>query len=231
MIIENIKVVKQNVEKIVKNQNRTIDDITLLAVTKTHPVEMVEEALMAGIDCIAENKVQESLEKIPKITIPFSEFHFIGHLQTNKVNKIMQLRPTLIHSIDKFSTAKKINDYCVKNDFFQSILIQVNTSSEETKYGIEPSKVEMLIHEIKSLSHIQVKGLMTIGKHTSNHDEIRTCFRLLKKLFEQIKEMNIQNVSMEYLSMGMTSDYQIALEEGSNLIRIGSAIFGFRNYK
>lgn len=230
MIAENIENIKQNIIEILEKQNRSWNDITLLAVTKTHPEKKIEEALLNGIECIGENKVQEAERKIPNLSVPYREFHFIGHLQSNKINKLMPLRPTLIHTIDKLSTATKLNRYCEKHGRKQAILIQVNTSEESSKSGIKPEETETLIEKIRVLPHIQIKGLMTIGKLTTDKEEIRACFRLLKKLFDQIQRKNLSQVQMQYLSMGMTSDYQIALEEGSNLIRIGSAIFGSRTY-
>ena len=142
----------------------------------------------------------------------------------------MKLNPALIHSIDKFSTAKKLNEYLSKKDKKQNILIQVNTSEEQSKFGIKPDETLDLIKNISSLSHLKIRGLMTIGIFSDDENKIRKCFQILRELFEKIKAEKIPNVEMKYLSMGMTNDFEIAIREGANIIRIGTAIFGTRNY-
>jgi pyridoxal phosphate enzyme (YggS family) len=230
LIAENIAEVRSRIKLAAEKSGRKAADITLMAVTKTHPVPIIEQALSAGIKYIGENRIQEAEEKIPRLAGKFREFHFIGHLQSNKIKKLMKLQPDLIHSIDNLKTAQKLDDYLTFFKQTQNVLIQVNTSAEISKFGIDPGDTMKFIKKISQLSNLKVKGLMTIGKFTDNKDEIRICFKVLRKLFEQLKTEKIPNVEMKYLSMGMTSDFEIAIEEGANLVRIGSAIFGMRNY-
>jgi len=206
--------------------------IRIVAVTKTHPVEVIDAGLRAGIRIIGENKVQEAEAKIPELQEPFEEFHYIGHLQKNKVNKLLRLRPSLIHSIDKLKTAESLNRSLAREGQQQKVLIQVNTSGEESKFGL-PADYPLLrdfAGKLSELKHLEVFGLMTIGKFTDNEREIRECFILLRRYFESLQKEDISGIRMEILSMGMSGDYLIAVEEGANLLRIGTAIFGQRNY-
>ncbi len=229
-IVENIENVKYRIRKVAEKAGRDPKDIKLLAVTKTHPVEVIETALTSGIDLIGENRIQEAEKKIPQLEDKYKEFHFIGHLQSNKIKKLMPLKPALIHSIDKFSTARKLNDYLTLYNQQQDILIQVNTSAERSKFGIEPDETLEFVSKISRLTNLHIKGLMTIGKLTDDRDEIRECFRLLHHLSSEVAAAGISRLAMDYLSMGMTSDFEIAIEEGANIVRIGSAIFGARKY-
>jgi PLP dependent protein len=230
LIRENINDINNRIKLAAINAGRDPKEIHLLAVTKTHPTHTIEEALDSGIKFIGENRIQEAEEKIPVLSGKFKEFHFIGHLQSNKIKKLMKLKPSLIHSIDNLKTAKKLNDYLTLCNLQQDILIQVNTSAEASKFGIEPGDTIEFIKQFSRLPRLKIKGLMTIGKFTDNETEIRACFKTLHNLFEQIKREGIPNVEMSILSMGMTSDFEIAIEEGANLVRIGSAIFGTRNH-
>ena len=227
---ENIEIIRERIIKATIKANRDPKDIKLLAVTKTRLVETIKEALASNIEFIGENKVQEAEDKIPLLKEKFKEFHFIGHLQSNKINRIMKLSPTLIHSIDKFSTAKKLNSYLEQKAITQDILIEVNTSDEESKFGVNPNETISLVKAISKLENIRIKGLMTVGIFTSDEKLIRKCFIKLRELFHEIRTAEIPNVEMEYLSMGMTNDFEIAIEEGANIVRIGTAIFGARNY-
>jgi len=209
---------------------RKPEDIKLLAVTKTRTIQEIDDSLNFGIEYIGENKVQESEKKIPILQNKIKEFHFIGHLQSNKIKKLMPLRPALIHSIDKLSTARKLNNYLENNSDTQNILIEVNTSGEESKFGVRPDEAINFVNQVSKLKNLKIKGLMTIGLFTSETDKIRACFISLKDLFNQIKSLQISNVEMKYLSMGMTNDFEIAIEEGANIVRIGTAIYGPRNY-
>ena len=204
--------------------------IKLVAVTKTHSPEMIEEAIRSGVEFIGENKVQEAEAKLSLIKEKYNEFHYIGHLQSNKINKLLKLDPDLIHSIDKFKTARKLSNSLSVLDKSQKILIQVNTSGEESKFGVEPSQCQQLVSEIDQLPGIKICGLMTIGKLTTDPNQIRSCFKTLRELFESLREMGLRNGEMRFLSMGMTADFEIAIEEGANIVRIGSAIFGPREY-
>ena len=230
-IKENIERIKKEIIKTAKNSGRNHEDIKLLVVTKTHPAEIIDEALNSGAKYIAENKIQESEDKLPKLKNIYKEFHFIGHLQSNKIKKLMLLRPTLIHSIDKISTAKKLNNYLEKENIIQNILIQINTSGEISKSGIDPNELTDFLKEISKFKNLNVQGLMTIGLNSPDESKVRQNFYELNQLFGLHKNSPYDNVEMKYLSMGMTNDFKIAIEEGSNIVRIGSAIFGNRIYK
>jgi len=206
------------------------DQIILLAVTKTHPVELIETALTAGIEHIAENKVQEAMRKLPMITSPYRGFHFIGHLQTNKINQLLSLKPLLIHSIDSVYLAEKLHLALGRTNRTQDILIQVNTTREEQKSGVTFENARDTIWRIAAYSTLKIKGLMTIGKLHPNPEISRPYFKQLKELFDEFQKADIPSMEMQHLSMGMSHDWKIAVEEGSNMIRIGSAIFGERHY-
>jgi pyridoxal phosphate enzyme (YggS family) len=229
-IAENIEKLNKRIENTAEKVKRDPSEIKLLAVTKTHSVSIIEEALAHGIEYIGENRIQEAEEKISFLKDKIREFHFIGHLQSNKIKKLMKLKPALIHSIDKLSTACKLNEHLDELQKKQDILIQVNTSAEISKFGIDPDDTTSFIREVAKLENLQIMGLMTIGMFTSDETIIRKCFQTLRRLFEEIKRENIPGVKMKFLSMGMTDDFEIAIEEGANIIRIGSAIFGARNY-
>jgi len=229
-IAENIEKLCERIENAARKVERDPSEIKLLAVTKTHPILIIEEAIKHGIEYIGENRIQEAVEKIPFLKDNIREFHFIGHLQSNKIKKLMKLEPAMIHSIDKLSTARKLNEYLDELQKKQDILIQVNTSAEISKFGIDPQETMPFVRKIAQLKNLQIMGLMTIGMFTSDETIIRKCFQTLRRLFEEIKRENISGVKMKFLSMGMTDDFEIAIEEGANIIRIGSAIFGARNY-
>jgi len=231
MIRENYQLIQTQINDACQRCGRKSDEVLLLAVSKTHPADKINECLDFGIKAFAENKIQEIETKMPLIHREGREFHFIGHLQSNKINKLLALKPDLIHSIDKLSTAEKLNQSLVQREMFQNVLIEVNTSGEVSKNGVEPDALIRLVKEISLLSNIHIKGLMTIGSLTEDEQEIRRCFRQLRGLFEEIKEMNIPHVEMKYLSMGMSGDFEIAIEEGSNMIRVGSLLFGQRDYQ
>lgn len=229
-IKENFQQVENKIQNVCQKMGRNPQDIKLITVTKTHPVELIKEALNAGAKFIGENKVQESCDKIPQLQNLYQEFHLIGHLQSNKIRNLMPLKPTLIHSIDKLSTAKKLSDYCCKHDVQQDILIQINTTEEESKSGANDQNAIDLVKQIALLPNIHIKGLMTIGLYATDPEVTRPFFKNLHNIFENIKSQNIANVEMKYLSMGMTHDFEVAIEEGANMIRVGSAIFGARDY-
>ncbi|MCD4796331.1 MAG: YggS family pyridoxal phosphate-dependent enzyme [Candidatus Cloacimonetes bacterium] len=226
-IAQNIEDLKKRIETSAKIAGRDPLDIKLLSITKTHSVEAIEIALDNNIEFIGENRVQEAEQKLPFLKGRYKEFHFVGHLQSNKIKQLMKLEPALIHSIDTLSTAQKLNDHLSGISKKQAVLVQVNASGEESKFGIKPEETLDFINDLSELPNLKVEGLMTIGMFTTNEENIRNCFRTLKKLFEKIKEN--PKVEMKYLSMGMTNDFEIAIEEGANIIRIGSAIFGSRN--
>ena len=228
MIKERIDFIRSKIADSADKCGRSVEDILLLAVTKTHEVSTIREGIKYGLTCIAENKIQESLIKVPELKNEIDEFHFIGHLQSNKIRKLMTLKPTLIHSLDKLSTIEKLNSIARELGVVQDILIQVNTSGEESKSGIEPEETINFIKQAVEFSDIRIRGLMTIGMFTSDKDVIRNCFRKLKKLYDEASL--ISGVDFRYLSMGMSGDFDIAIEEGANILRVGSAIFGARDY-
>ncbi len=229
MIAKNIENIHNKIDTILKALGREGEDITLVAVTKTYPVEAIEEALRAGILNFGENKVQEAMRKLPLISVPYDGFHFIGHLQSNKINQLLSLKPLLIHSVDSVYIAQKLHLALGRSNRYQDILIQVNISEEESKSGVSFNNAIKCIEDISRFSTLCIRGLMTIGKLDAP-EVSRPLFARMKKLYDDVATLNIPNVHMDYLSMGMSHDYHIALEEGANMLRIGSAIFGQRSY-
>ncbi|MFQ9116349.1 YggS family pyridoxal phosphate-dependent enzyme [uncultured Eubacterium sp.] len=228
MIVENIEHVRENIEKACKKAGRSVDEVTLIAVSKTKPYTDIEEALKSGTLDYGENKVQEMCEKY-EILPKNIRWHMIGHLQRNKV-KYLVGKTELIHSVDSIRLAEQIEKEYAKKDETANILIEVNMAQEESKFGITSQETEELIRKISTFEHIRIKGLMTIAPYTDNPETNRVYFRQMKKLSVDIRDKNIDNVSMDVLSMGMTGDYQVAIEEGSTMVRVGTGIFGERNY-
>ena len=227
-ISKNIARLKEEIALQQKRLRRENEEITLVGVTKTHSVEMVDFALSHGIRHIGENKVQEAMRKLPMLMQSYDGFHFIGHLQSNKINQLLTLKPSLIHSIDSLHLAEKLHRALGRTNRTQEILIQVNVTGEESKSGVTFENARELIWKIASYSTLYVRGLMTIGKLHPDPEVSRPYFRQLKELFDEIKTEFPGN--FDYLSMGMSHDWKIALEEGSNMLRIGSGIFGKRDY-
>lgn len=218
--------IKYNIEEI---ENDLKDyNAMLLAVTKKHGINEIKEAYDYGLRDFGENKVQELLEK-KRLLDSDINWHLIGHLQTNKVNKIVG-EVKLIHSIDSIKILKKVNHRAKALGIIQDCLIQVNVSREETKSGIFKEDIENFINKAKDLDSVCIKGLMTMAPNTKDELLIRNCFKDLKKIFDKLSNLSYNNIDMVFLSMGMTNDYKIALEEGSNIIRVGSKIFGKRMY-
>ncbi len=203
-------------------------NVILLAATKTVDPDTINYAISRGINFIGENKVQELLSKDEKI-LPCHR-HFIGHLQTNKVKDIIN-RVEMIHSVDSLKLAKEISKQAVKNSKIMEILLEVNIASEESKWGFSPEDTENAVREIGKLPNLRIKGLMAIPPVCNNGEENRQYFRKMKKLFVDIGDKNIDNSSMDILSMGMSDDFDIAVSEGANLVRLGTALFGRRIYK
>ena len=228
MIVENIEHVRENIEKACKKAGRSVDEVTLIAVSKTKPYTDIEEALKSGTLDYGENKVQEMCEKY-EILPKNIRWHMIGHLQRNKV-KYLVGKTELIHSVDSIRLAEQIEKEYAKKGETANILIEVNMAQEESKFGITSQETEELIRKISTFEHIRIKGLMTIAPYTDNPETNRVYFRQMKKLMVDIRDKNIDNVSMDVLSMGMTGDYQVAIEEGSTMVRVGTGIFGERNY-
>ena len=228
MIAKNLQEVESKICEACKKANRDRSEVTLIAVSKTKPVSMLEEAYSNGIRCFGENKVQELTDKYDQLPTDIS-WHMIGHLQRNKVKYIVD-KATLIHSVDSIRLAETIEQEATKKDVVVDILVEVNVAEEDSKFGLKVDEVIMFIEEVSVFSHLRVKGLMTIAPYVENPEENRAIFARLKKLSVDIKEKNIDNVSVDILSMGMTNDYQIAIEEGATMVRVGTGIFGERNY-
>lgn len=204
------------------------EGVLLLAVTKTHTVEEINEAIDHGVTDIGENKAQEILEKYDRVK-PV-RWHMIGHLQTNKVKNIID-KVDLIHSVDSIKLAREISKRAIEHDRIMDILIQVNVAGEESKFGVSPDEVEDLIKEIlESCPGIIIKGIMTVAPFDENPDNVSGVFAKTKEIYDKYAKIDNKNLKFEYLSMGMTHDYQVAIEEGSNMIRVGTGIFGKRVY-
>ncbi|AFS78709.1 putative pyridoxal phosphate enzyme, YggS family [Gottschalkia acidurici 9a] len=228
-IKENLLYINDKINEIAKNKGISSEDITLIGVTKTIDVDRINESISLGIANIGENKVQEIQEKYDKIKGDV-KWHMIGHLQTNKVKYIID-KVELIHSLDRKSLADEIQKRASQNNIVAKVLVQVNVAEEESKFGLKLEEAISFIESIQNYKNIKIKGLMTMAPYEEDTEKVRFVFRELKKLFETIKEKINENVDMKYLSMGMTNDYDIALEEGANMIRVGTGVFGERIYK
>ncbi len=227
--------IKENLADIIEQKDRAAvaagripGDILLCAVTKTRMPEEINEAIRCGVTDIGENKVQEILDKFDKV-LPV-KWHLIGHLQTNKVKYIID-KVSMIHSVDSLHLAMEIDKRCETAGKTMDILVQVNSAEEESKFGITTQEAGQLIEDIlKTCPNIRIRGLMCIAPFAEDSDEIRIYFREVKNLYDQYSKVVHPNLDFKYLSMGMSHDFKVAIEEGSNLIRIGTAIFGERNY-
>lgn len=224
----NIINIQENIENALKRSGREGEKVELIAVTKTIDIHRIKEAIDCGISNIGENRVQE-LETKYNLIGDNINYHMIGHLQTNKVRNIIG-KTKLVHSLDRISLAQELDKRSKNNNITTDILIQVNVAEEETKFGLRVDEVLYFIEEILDLKNIKIRGLMTIAPYTTDEVFLRKVFRTLFNLKEDIRSRNYENLSMDYLSAGMTNDYELAIEEGSNLIRVGSGIFGKRNY-
>lgn len=228
MIKENLQQVEANIQKACERAKRSREEVTLIAVSKTKPVSMIEEAYAEGEKNFGENKVQEINDKYPVMPKDI-KWHLIGHLQRNKVKYIVN-KVSLIHSVDSVRLAEQIQHEAEKAGTDVDILIQVNVANEDTKFGLQVEETEEVIRQIAKFPNVHIKGLMTIAPFTDNPESNRVFFKKLKQLSVDIKQKNIDNVTMDCLSMGMTGDYQVAIEEGATLIRVGTGIFGERIY-
>lgn len=227
-VSENYGAVEEKVEQACKRAGRNREEVTLIAVSKTKPVSMIEELLPMGVRDFGENKVQELTAKeevLPKDI----RWHMIGHLQRNKVKYVVG-KACMIHSVDSLRLAQEISKEAVKHNLEVPVLIEVNVAGEESKFGISPEEAPSLVQETGKLPGIRVEGLMTIAPYVENPEENRAVFRNLRKLSVDISQKNFDNVNMNVLSMGMTGDYEVAIEEGATHVRVGTGIFGERNY-
>jgi len=227
-ISENLKSIRERIHRACSKVGRNADEVKLIAVTKTISVDRIKEAINCGINCLGENKVQEIVDKYPQIHGDI-EWHMIGHLQTNKVKYITD-KVSMIQSVDSIKLAQEINKRFKNSGRIIDILVEINIANEESKHGIDPSNVIEFIKTISSYDNLKVCGLMTVAPASYDMEEVRPYFKSMKKIFEDVKASCIDNVEMKYLSMGMTGDFEVAIEEGSNIVRIGSGIFGPRIY-
>ncbi|MDD3338204.1 MAG: YggS family pyridoxal phosphate-dependent enzyme [Lachnospiraceae bacterium] len=228
MIQENIRNVQEHIVKACERSGRDPKEVTLIAVSKTKPECMVEEAYAAGTRDFGENKAQEMSRKYDSLSKDI-RWHMIGHLQRNKVKYVVG-KACLIHSVDSVRLAEAIQEQAQKTDVIMPVLIEVNVADEESKFGITTEETMSLVEEISKFPNISIKGLMTIAPHVSNPEENRWVFRKLKQLGVDIKDKNYNNVNVDILSMGMSGDYEVAIEEGATMVRVGTSIFGERNY-
>lgn len=228
MLKENLEAVEEKIQAACRRAGRDREEVTLISVSKTKPVEMLREAYDLGVRVFGENKVQEIRDKYEALPKDI-EWHMIGHLQTNKVKYIVD-KVKLIHSVDSLKLAETIEKEAAKYDRIVDILLEVNVAEESSKFGLKTEEVIPLFPKIAQLSHLRVRGLMTIAPFVDNPENNRSIFADLHKLYVDIKEKNIDNGTVSILSMGMTNDYEVAIEEGATMVRIGTGIFGARDY-
>ncbi len=228
MLADNLELVHKNIREACTSAGRSADEVTLIAVSKTKPVELLMEAYDAGERVFGENKVQEIMDKYDRMPSDV-KWHMIGHLQRNKVKYIID-KVAMIHSVDSLRLAQTIEQEAAKKDICIPVLVEVNVAEEESKFGFHMNEVIPFLEEVSGFSHLKVMGLMTIAPFVDDPEENRDIFRKLKKLSVDIKTKNINNITMSVLSMGMTGDYQVAIEEGATMVRVGTGIFGARNY-
>lgn len=229
MLKENLAEVQSRVEQACKRAGRDVAEVTLIAVSKTKPVTDLQEIYNAGVRDFGENKVQEMCDKMEKMPKDIN-WHMIGHLQRNKVKYVVG-NVALIHSVDSYRLAEEINIQAKKKGIVVPILVEVNIADETTKFGVSKEDAMELVRQIASLDALSIKGLMTIAPYVVDPEENRAYFRKIKELSVDIDNQNIDNVSMDILSMGMTGDFEVAIEEGATMVRVGTGIFGKRDYQ
>lgn len=225
---ENLHSIRKEIDDFCKEKNMSPDEIKLVAVTKTVDTDRINEVIDLGVTDVGENKVQEVTNKYDSIRKGV-KWHLIGHLQSNKVKYIID-KVDLIHSVDSIGLAEEISLRAGKINRIMDVLIQVNPAEEESKFGIAYEDTERFLNQVSELPNIRVRGLMTIAPFDEDLEKVRPYFRMMKQKFDSLKSVNKENVSMDFLSMGMTGDYMVALEEGANIVRIGTGIFGKRDY-
>jgi hypothetical protein len=229
MLVENYEHVLHEVVSACGRAGRDKQEVTLIAVSKTKPVSDIRELYGHGVREFGENKVQELVDKYEELPKDI-HWHMIGHLQRNKVKYIID-KATLIHSVDSVRLAQTIEEEAEKKNVEANILIEVNVAGEESKFGVKPEETLDIIREIAAFPHVHIRGLMTIAPFVENEEENRGYFQKLKQISVDIAKENIDNVCMDFLSMGMTGDYRTAIEEGASYVRVGTGIFGAREYK
>lgn len=227
-IKDNIDNILNRVATSAQKSGRNPEDITIIAVSKTVDSEIARQAVELGLLNLGENRVQEFINKYEQLNNLDIKWHMIGHLQKNKVKYIID-KAELIHSIENLDLANEINKRAEQHGIISEVLIELNIGEEESKFGINSEHVYDFIKSINQYDHILVAGLMTVAPNCENPEEVRWIFKKMKEIYDNISKMELKNTDMKYLSMGMTNDFEIAIEEGSNIVRIGTAIFGARN--
>lgn len=229
-ILHNLEIINNRIKNACKKAGRKPDEVKLLLATKTVSAERIKVAIENGQVLIAENKVQELKEKYEELKdIPHIN-HFIGHLQTNKIKDILKYDVTCVQSLDRLDLAEKLHQRLLAENKTIEVLIQVNTSNEESKFGVDPKNAIELTKRVAEFSTLKIKGLMTIGLFSAETEKVRKCFKILKNIQQEIILKNIPNIEMKELSMGMSGDLETAIEEGSTIVRVGTAVFGARIY-
>lgn len=229
-ILHNLEIINKRIQSVCEKSGRNVDEVQLLLATKTVSAEKIRWVLENGQTLIAENKVQELKEKFEDLQNVRHENHFIGHLQSNKIKDILKYNVSCLQSLDRFELAMKLHQRLSAEGKTMDVLIQVNTSGEESKFGIHPDLAIDLVEKVSKFSTLKIKGLMTIGLFSAESEKVRACFKLLKNLQHRIIQQNIPNVEMKELSMGMSGDLETAIEEGATIVRVGTAVFGVRIY-
>ncbi len=229
-IEHNLEIVLNRIARACKENDRNPEEVKLLMATKTVDAERIKTALQTGQRLIGENKVQEVRDKYEALKEEAHESHFIGHLQTNKIKDILKYEVSCVQSVDRLKLANKLQKRLTFEKKELDVFIQVNTSGEESKFGIAPEKALELTKEVAQLDRLHIKGLMTIGLFSAEDEKVRKCFQILKKLQQDIKALALPGVNPKELSMGMSGDLEIAIAEGATIVRVGTAIFGKRVY-
>ncbi len=228
MLKENLQSVEKTIQAACDKSRRTRSDVTLIAVSKTKPVEMLQEIYDAGVRDFGENKVQEICEKYDKLPNDI-RWHMIGHLQRNKVKYIID-KVCMIHSVDSYRLAEEINIQAKKHQLVMPVLLEINIAKEQTKFGVTKEDAILLAEEMAHLTNLKVEGLMAVAPYVENAEDNRKYFQEIRQLAVDIQHKNIDNIDMHVLSIGMTGDYVVAIEEGASMVRVGTGIFGSRNY-
>ncbi len=228
MLKENLQSVEKTIQAACDKSSRTRSDVTLIAVSKTKPVEMLQEIYDAGVRDFGENKVQEICEKYDKLPNDI-RWHMIGHLQRNKVKYIID-KVCMIHSVDSYRLAEEINIQAKKHQLVMPVLLEINIAKEQTKFGVTKEDAILLAEEMAHLTNLKVEGLMAVAPYVENAEDNRKYFQEIRQLAVDIQHKNIDNIDMHVLSIGMTGDYAVAIEEGASMVRVGTGIFGSRNY-
>ncbi|NML71326.1 YggS family pyridoxal phosphate-dependent enzyme [Chryseobacterium sp. RP-3-3] len=227
-ILHNLEIINDRIRKACEKAGRPLDEVRLLLATKTVSAEHIKTALENGQTLIAENRVQELKEKYDELKDTQHENHFIGHLQTNKIKDILKYDVVCVQSLDRLDLTERLHQRLVSEGKTMEVLIQVNTSAEESKFGVHPNEAVELTRKVSEFSTLKIKGLMTIGLFSAETEKVRPCFKILKNLQQEIISQNIPNVEMKELSMGMSGDLETAIEEGATIVRVGTAVFGAR---